>query len=848
MIRDEQLIKQSGLFDSLTEAEFNTLVNNAIQVDRPSGGMIMREGDIGHECYIIIQGSVQVFTTASDGQEIVLVRRETGEFIGEQSLLPNSDGRRNASMRAKSDVVLLRITKDEFLQVLAVDHPLNTQLIERGKAQIQDILLRQSSLFRSLSQGEQGNDWYREERFASGEILFREGDSGDKVYLVLSGTADVLEEGAEDDSQQVIVKVAPGRTVGERAFLEEAPRSNTVRASDDLHVIAIDGSFFVQLHEKSPELREYMQTLKQVYPLAGRGFVTQYFGKFMEMDCLTTVASLLSGATAISSLVIGEDIFNMSVVSEELTLEEKDDQETLYYQDEESGIKRELVLSGHNIVGITSQGHWDELGQIYQMVLEEEPVDQGQVALFRIEGILQREFQLPVYQDHEIVCHCLQIRRGELRLAIEGGCRTANDLMEATGAGTVCGSCRVSLGEMVGQSDWLPVRIAQVIPQSDRVRSFQFKPHRGHETKIEPAKPGQHIVVQAYIDGNWVQRPYTISTAADEATYREITVQKEPHGFFSTWLFEDNWKDALMRISDPQGDYYAELIEPDPIVHLVGGIGITPALATCRSMVQQESQPSLYIDYSSSAAENFIYVEELKTAAQQKNIDVHFRATEQTGRLKFEDVQQITQRYPNARYYLCGPEGYLTSVEGLLEQAHVPQERINIEVFTSVGEQPVTVSHNYFYVGVLLLLGFAVQDIFQLKWPWLETLQADETYRRWSGLVLTLYVAAQFILPWFRWRGKFKQAARYYHLHKYQGILAPLVYYIHATTMGYAYLFLLSMVYFANFTLGLFNQEVVAKPAQKQKYAYYWVIGHVLLSILTVALVAFHIYMVFGYQ
>jgi len=632
-------------------------------------------------------------------------------------------------MRAKSDVVLLRITKDEFLQVLAVDHPLNTQLIERGKAQIQDILLRQSSLFRSLSQGEQGNDWYREERFASGEILFREGDSGDKVYLVLSGTADVLEEGAEDDSQQVIVKVAPGRTVGERAFLEEAPRSNTVRASDDLHAIAIDGSFFVQLHEKSPELREYMQTLKQVYPLAGRGFVTQYFGKFMEMDCLTTVASLLSGATAISSLVIGEDIFNMSVVSEELTLEEKDDQETLYYQDEESGIKRELVLSGHNIVGITSQGHWDELGQIYQMVLEEEPVDQGQVALFRIEGILQREFQLPVYQDHEIVCHCLQIRRGELRLAIEGGCRTANDLMEATGAGTVCGSCRVSLGEMVGQSDWLPVRIAQVIPQSDRVRSFQFKPHRGHETKIEPAKPGQHIVVQAYIDGNWVQRP----------------------------------------------------------VHLVGGIGITPALATCRSMVQQESQPSLYIDYSSSAAENFIYVEELKTAAQQKNIDVHFRATEQTGRLKFEDVQQITQRYPNARYYLCGPEGYLTSVEGLLEQAHVPQERINIEVFTSVGEQPVTVSHNYFYVGVLLLLGFAVQDIFQLKWPWLETLQADETYRRWSGLVLTLYVAAQFILPWFRWRGKFKQAARYYHLHKYQGILAPLVYYIHATTMGYAY-------------------------------------------------------------
>jgi len=93
MIKDEQIIKQSGLFDSLTEAEFAMLVNNATQVDIPSGGTIMYEGDIGHECYIIMQGSIQVFTTASDGQEIVLVRRETGEFIGEQSLLPSTKQR-----------------------------------------------------------------------------------------------------------------------------------------------------------------------------------------------------------------------------------------------------------------------------------------------------------------------------------------------------------------------------------------------------------------------------------------------------------------------------------------------------------------------------------------------------------------------------------------------------------------------------------------------------------------------------------------------------------------------------------------------------------------------------------
>jgi ferredoxin-nitrate reductase len=42
----------------------------------------------------------------------------------------------------------------------------------------------------------------------------------------------------------------------------------------------------------------------------------------------------------------------------------------------------------------------------------------------------------------KLVCACHNVGEGNLRQAVEGGCRTLPDLCAATGAGTGCGSCR----------------------------------------------------------------------------------------------------------------------------------------------------------------------------------------------------------------------------------------------------------------------------------------------------------------------------------------------------------------------------------------------------------------------
>jgi signal transduction histidine kinase/CheY-like chemotaxis protein len=79
-----------------------------------------------------------------------------------------------------------------------------------------------------------------ERRYDPGVPIFREGDEGDSVFLIGSGSVEaVIEVGAE---QSVLLSVMyGGETFGEMAFFEGKPRSATVRARDACVVLEIEG-------------------------------------------------------------------------------------------------------------------------------------------------------------------------------------------------------------------------------------------------------------------------------------------------------------------------------------------------------------------------------------------------------------------------------------------------------------------------------------------------------------------------------------------------------------------------------------------------------------------------------
>ena len=86
-----------------------------------------------------------------------------------------------------------------------------------------------------------------------GETLFRQGDAGDRLYVVLRGRLCAL-IASDDGTVQRLGEVGPGELVGETALLLGAPRSATVEAVEPTVLAALDASAWRQLAAEFPGL------------------------------------------------------------------------------------------------------------------------------------------------------------------------------------------------------------------------------------------------------------------------------------------------------------------------------------------------------------------------------------------------------------------------------------------------------------------------------------------------------------------------------------------------------------------------------------------------------------------
>jgi NADH dehydrogenase len=98
------------------------------------------------------------------------------------------------------------------------------------------------------------------EHFDEGEQLVRQGDFGDKLYVVRTGRVEVCQERPGRAPERVAV-LEEGDYFGEAALLEEAPRNSTITALSDVDVLTIGRSDFQTLLVTFPALRTLFEDL-----------------------------------------------------------------------------------------------------------------------------------------------------------------------------------------------------------------------------------------------------------------------------------------------------------------------------------------------------------------------------------------------------------------------------------------------------------------------------------------------------------------------------------------------------------------------------------------------------------
>ena len=155
-------------------------------------------------------------------------------------------------------------------------------------------------------------------------------------------------------------------------------------------------------------------------------------------------------------------------------------------------------------------------------------------------------------------------------------------------------------------------------------------------------------------------------------------------------------------------------------------------------------------------------------------------------------------------------------------------------------------NHLYLLVGSLLLAMYFIQLNLNMRWIWLDNLQADEVYQQVTGFILLAYVILQGRLGYQRLRYPKKPFAPLLKSHKLHGLFGPVLFYVHSMDVGFAYQVVLTFVFLGNSLVGYLSPQ--ALKVRVQWYVLSWTIVHVSLALLTLALMLFHIYVVYYYS
>ena len=132
-------------------------------------------------------------------------------------------------------------------------------------------------------------------QFGAGEILMRQGEPGETMYVIRRGTVEVLAHGA-DGSDRHIANLGSSHVIGEAALLTGEPRNATIRALTDVEVIEVSREGFTHLFKQNPNtakaiseivstrLTERQATLAQRAEGDGRGGRNRWLlGKMREL-------------------------------------------------------------------------------------------------------------------------------------------------------------------------------------------------------------------------------------------------------------------------------------------------------------------------------------------------------------------------------------------------------------------------------------------------------------------------------------------------------------------------------------------------------------------------------------
>jgi ferredoxin-NADP reductase len=215
------------------------------------------------------------------------------------------------------------------------------------------------------------------------------------------------------------------------------------------------------------------------------------------------------------------------------------------------------------------------------------------------------------------------------------------------------------------------------------------------EPRLLRYAPGQFITLELEIDGQHINRCYTLSSSPTRPDTVSITVKRVPGGAVSNWLHDNVTAGDALRVLGPAGEFSC-FMQPVPPQHkylfLSAGSGITPLMSMSRAVHDLTLNADIAFVHSARTPSDIIFARELELMARNHQ---HFRlgfVCERhgdqpawagfNGFLSQAVLHNIAPDFLEREVFTCGPAPYMAAVRSILQQAGFDMARYHEESFS----------------------------------------------------------------------------------------------------------------------------------------------------------------------
>lgn len=203
---------------------------------------VIEQGDTGDYFYVVESGNFDIFVSktgkaehGTGGLGAKVATNGPGTSFGELALMYNAP--RAATVVSTGAGILWQLDRVTFRRILM------DSAFQRRR--MYESFLEEVPLLSTLTAYERSKiaDALETVKYPAGSLIIREGDVGDKFYILESGSAEALKRG----NNQALKTYGKGDYFGELALLEDKPRAASVQAKTEVKVATLGKEGFQRL-------------------------------------------------------------------------------------------------------------------------------------------------------------------------------------------------------------------------------------------------------------------------------------------------------------------------------------------------------------------------------------------------------------------------------------------------------------------------------------------------------------------------------------------------------------------------------------------------------------------------